>query len=147
MLIAMNKNKKAPESTLGSRLAGLLDDYGLSPETLASMVKMSGAGIRDIIKDKSNPYRGNLEKLAAKLGTTYDYLARGEGEKFPEGKKNLSVKSTSREPDGQDAWDLAREQIRKKDDLLEKLAVSFDRVTLMLQERGGFLQPVRETGT
>lgn len=149
----MNKTK----TTRGGRLQHLLDEYEISPEKLAGLVEMSGQAVRAIIKNESKPYKSTIEKLASALGTSYDYLENGKGEALPDGKiklKNLSEKQTEN-PWEDEAWGLAKDQIKekdqqlkKKDDILEMLAVSFDRVTKMMQDSGmSFLQVAKKTGT
>lgn len=149
MLIAMNKKKTAAE-TLGSRLQGLMIDYGLSPEKLAEIVEMSGVSIRSIVKGGSAPYRNTVERLADALGSTYEYLMNGEGQRLPNGKKSFHTKSkTGAMPWEDEAWSLAKEQLAKKDQTIDRLAVSFDRLTEFMSkiDPSSFLYSVRATGT
>lgn len=141
----MNKTK----NTRGSRLQHLLDTYEISPEKLAGLVEMSGQAVRAIIKNESKPYRSTIEKLAAALGTTFEYLEHGKGEDLPNGKKDLSVTSKRADEGWKDeAWQLAKEELREKGDLLRNLGSSFAILTKMLQESGvSFLRPVAKTGT
>lgn len=142
------KKHKEPE-TLGSRLHYLLSKYNLSPERLAALVNMSGVSIRAIIKNESEPYPATIEKLAKALGSTVDYLLRGEGEALPAGKKELIPieKTGVADPWKDEAWTMAKQQISKKDATIDRLSVSFDRLTEFLNriDPKVFHQPVKET--
>lgn len=142
------KNKKEQPETLGSRLQHLLDDYGLSPEKLAALVGMTGVSIRAITKDESKPYRTTVDKIAEALGTTYDWLTNGVGEKLPNGKVSVSSNKSELDPWKEEAWTLAKEQIAKKDATIDRLAVSFDRLTEFMSkiDPSVFLFPVKDAG-
>lgn len=76
--------------TIGERLQVLRNEYGLTSEKLAALAGMTRVTIDNIEKGLSNPYRRNVETLASKLGSTYEWLQDGKGEMLPNGKIELS---------------------------------------------------------
>lgn len=139
--------EKAPK-TLGQRLQVLLDAYDLSPEKAAAIVKMTGPSIRSMLKGESNPYKSTVEKIAKSLGSTYDWLNDGEGQMLPNGKLDFDQSGEeSPDPWKDEAWTLAKDQLTKKDDTIDKLTNAFDRLTLIMSkiDPSAFLRPVKKT--
>lgn len=65
--------------TIGERLLILRNEYNLSSEKLATLVNVTRVTIDNIEKGLSNPYKSNVERIAMKLGTTYEWLSTGKG--------------------------------------------------------------------
>lgn len=142
----MNKKRGSAE-TLSDRLQRLLDDYGVSPERLSPICNVSNVQIRAIASGTApKPHRSTVEKIAKGLGTTADYLINGEGEPLPNGKRDLfDSTAVAESPWKDEAWTMAKVQIREKDDTIRLLSQSFDRLTKMMEGAGPFLYPVKET--
>lgn len=106
-------------------------ELGISP----SLVSKVEAG--------ETPSTGTLDAIMNTYNVPESWLIDGKGDI-----KYEKAKSKSTDPWKDEAWHLAKDQIQKKDDLLENLGTSFAILTKMMKDSGmSFLHRVEQTGT
>lgn len=90
-----------------------------------------------------------LNSIITAFNVNRDWLMTGKGDLFAIDTQQVDVDYKN------EAWAMAKQQLEKKDkeievkdSILQNLAISFDRVTKMMQDSGmSFLHPVAKTGT
>lgn len=144
------------KTTMGDRIRQLREDYSQTKADFAKTIGVAPLSVGNIERGVTQTFHTDtLNKIVSAYGTTREWLESGRGEMLPNGKKDITAPvSQPGSIDYKDeAWDLAREQIKKKDkeievrdSILQTLAISFDRVTKMMQDSGmSFLRPVEKT--
>lgn len=124
------------------RIKELRSALGLSQTEFAYQTGISHSLLTKVESGDNPPTNKVIGKIVSKWGVTEAWLLSGKGELT----YNKDGDSKDESWKGE-AWTLAKEELKEKGDLLRSLAVSFDRVTKMLQDSGGFLRPVAKTGT
>jgi transcriptional regulator with XRE-family HTH domain len=141
------------KQTLGERVKLLREAYGLSQADFAREIGKSLLTVGNLERGVSKEVQPEtINNIIKRFKTTREWLINGNGEMNPSGEASPQPIT----PDyTQEAWAMAKQQLEKKDkeievkdSILQNLAISFDRVTKMMQDSGmSFLQPVANTGT
>jgi transcriptional regulator with XRE-family HTH domain len=135
--------------TIGGRLRSLREHYRdrqVTAKMIADAAGITPMQLNNMENDKVKTYSYDaLTRIANYLGSTVEWLQSGNGKMLPAGTVDVAKPSTG-DPWKEEAWSLAKEQIAKKDQVIDRLSVAFDRLTEMMQKGNiPFLHPVKGT--
>lgn len=136
---------------MGDRLLELRTHYGIGQAELAALIKIDRLTVSNIERGVTKKFQkyDTINKIVSIFGTSKEWLEEGKGEMLPEGDKQLKPYSEVTEESGSwkdEAWEMAKSQINKKDETIDRLSVAFDRLTEILSRADvNFLAPVKET--
>lgn len=109
-------------NTRNTRVLSLLKTLGIDLMEASTRIGKQPATLYRIANNEVEASKATLKIIAEKFGANYDWLLTGKGEMLDKNpKKAVSV--------ADDSLELLREQLAKKDALIERLAVSVDRLT------------------
>lgn len=134
------------KQTLGERVKLLRKSYSLTQAEFAREIGKSQLTVGNLERGVSEEVQPEtLNNIIKRFGVTREWLIDGKGEMEPIRKLAVQVAPVDYTDE---AWVMAKEQIKKKDDLLENLGTSFSILTTMLKESGiSFLHRVGKTGS
>jgi transcriptional regulator with XRE-family HTH domain len=109
---------KKQEKTIGQRLIILRESFSDTVEDFANRVGLTRGGIEKIERDGSVPRHTTIKVICDATGCSETWLTEGNGEMFPDGKKELQIVSqATKEP-----WkDEAYLQLKQERDFLRDL--------------------------
>lgn len=130
---------------MNDRIKELRSALGLSQTEFAYQTGISHSLLTKIEAGDNQATNKVVAKIVDKWKVDEDWLTAGKGEMKYE--KKSATASTEGESWKGEAWILAKEQLEKKDQTIDRLAVSFDRLTEFLSKLDvNFLHPVSDAG-
>lgn len=126
------------KTKIHERIKELRGALGLSQTEFAYQAGISHSSLTKIEAGDNDVTQKVINKIKERWGVPSSWLVDGKGE----------MKFTSTEsavPWKDEAWTLAKQQLGKKDEQLDRLTTAFERMTAFLSRvEGSFLRPVSE---
>lgn len=111
------------QKTISERIRILRSEYNLTAEKFAALVGLSRVAVDNIEKGMSRPHINTMEKIANRLGSTFEWIQNGEGEMLPNGK--IQVDPAKRISQEAMAFDPARDtlyiELKRQIDFMEQV--------------------------
>lgn len=128
------------KTKINDRIKELRTSLALSQTEFAYQTGISHSLLTKIEAGDNPPTQKVLNKIIEKWNIDSEWLNTGKGEiTFSE---KVAIQDWKDE-----AWKLANDQLSKKDQTIEMLSTSFERLTKFLDRvEGSFLHPVGKTG-
>jgi transcriptional regulator with XRE-family HTH domain len=142
---------KKQKTTMGERIRTLRDAYkhrGLTAKMISDYLGISPMQLNHFENDKRVPYFDNLKKMTTLLGTTMEWIDKGEGEMLPHGEADISLAFFKQDESfwKEEAYTEVKSQRDKLEAKYNELMALFNNTVAAFNMKMGKLKGLNSTG-